>query len=262
MVSKIRKIKAAFVFSHPNHELAVFGLLQQLSPSILYLTDGGAGDRIEQTKSGLSYIGLLDQANFLNHTETAFYDALLECDEGFYRRVLGQLEQWLRAVQPERVFCDAVEFYNPVHDMALPLVLAASGKDAPWDVFEIPLIYQITSADEVFSIQRMPNPRTSDQLEVVLSDAELSKKVHARHHIYLALSKQMGDVLSSVTPEHARREIVARAKLELDQLGDGRFLRYEARAELLLSQNVIRGPIRYRESYQPLVSRLLSGGCG
>ena len=37
------------VFSHPNHELAIFGLLQRLRPRLIYLTDGGGPERVAQT---------------------------------------------------------------------------------------------------------------------------------------------------------------------------------------------------------------------
>src|SRR5262245_32431351 len=62
------------VFSHPNHELAVFGLLQRLRPDIVYLTGGGGPKRIAETEEGLASIGLLEQARFLNYAETEFYD--------------------------------------------------------------------------------------------------------------------------------------------------------------------------------------------
>ena len=57
------------VFSHPNHELAILGLLQRLRPKIVYLTDGGGPKRISETEEGLASVGLLNQATFLNYTE-------------------------------------------------------------------------------------------------------------------------------------------------------------------------------------------------
>jgi hypothetical protein len=113
------------VFSHPNHELAVFGLVQRLHPHLIFLTDGGGAERVGQTERGLERIGLRDRAHFLNYTEAAFYEALIEGDVHLFREVARNLRAWLDCIRPAQVLCDAVEFYNPVHDLSLPIALAA-----------------------------------------------------------------------------------------------------------------------------------------
>ena len=73
--------RSLVVFSHLNHELAIFGLVQRLRPNLIYLTDGGGKDRIGQTKAGLEQIGLsvkemkglnVGTSNFVTKLDVAF----------------------------------------------------------------------------------------------------------------------------------------------------------------------------------------------
>ncbi len=251
-----KQTQRCFVFSHPNHELAVFGMLQKFRPRILYLTDGGAEERVEQTKQGLSSIGLLDQATFLNHSEQQFYDALVERDADFYRTVSVQIATWITKHNPSEVFCDAVEFYNPVHDIALPLVMSAV-KRQDVEIFEIPLIYQDKSQASGFTLQQVPGSRSQNKLSVKLSDSEVANKITARDTIYTELSKQMGELLTTVTLEKARCESAVKHRHPLTLREENQPLRYEERAELLFSQGLIPAPIRYAENYVPIVTELL-----
>ena len=67
----------------------------------------------------------------------------------------------LREIKPRQVLCDAVEFYNPLHDMSLPIVAAALNGGADAAVFEVPLVYQKSAKEEAYEVQRMPPSRRS-----------------------------------------------------------------------------------------------------
>lgn len=244
------------VFSHPNHELAIFGLLQSLRPSLVYLTDGGGEERVEQTREGLRSIDLLDHAHFLNYTEKSFYDALLTVDLAFYQGVADRLRSLLPTSRPLRILCDAVEFYNPVHDMSLPVVRASLGGSEAADVFEVPLIYQKRVEDQSYVVQRMSEPRRSLQLELQLSREQLSAKVRGRNQIYTILLKQMGPLISDLSLAHLALEVIAPASSSLPKPSDKNVLRYEARAELLLERGEIERKITYREHYLPIARSL------
>ena len=245
------------VFSHPNHELAIFGLLQSLRPSLVYLTDGGGQERVEQTREGLRSIDLLDHAHFLNYTEKSFYDALLAVDLAFYQDVADRLRSLLPTSRPLRILCDAVEFYNPVHDMSLPVVRASlSGSEAA-EVFEVPLVYQKRVEDQSsYEVQRMSEPRRSLQLEVHLSQEQLSAKARGRDQIYTILLKQMGPLISELSLSHLALEVIAPASSYLPKPSDKNVLRYEARAELLRERGEIERKITYREHYLPIARSL------
>ncbi len=221
------------------------------------LTDGGAEERVNQTKKGLISIGLLDQATFLNHSERSFYEALLDCDTDFYQTVSKQITYWIAEHNPSQVFCDAVEFYNPVHDIALPLVISAV-KQKEIEILEVPLIYQDKSQATGFSLQQVRRSRLQDEFNVKLSDQEVANKINARDTIYTELSQQMGALLTKVSSEQARSEYAAQHKHPLSIRNENEPLRYEERAELLFSQGLVRAPIRYMENYVPIVTDLLA----
>lgn len=247
----------AAVFSHPNHELAIFGLIQRLRPSIIvYLTDGGGQTRVSETKAGLRSINLLNHATFLNYPEQSFYESLLARDSRFYSRVVDRVSKLLEAVRPSQVLCDAVEFYNPVHDLALPIVRAALRARSEVAVFEVPLCYQESRNPDDYEIQRLPVSRANSQVEVHLTATELEKKLDARDHIYSALLKQMGPLISQLTRAHLGLEVVATASSSLPEPDSDRILRYEWRGELLRSRGKVKDVITYSRHFLPVASPL------
>jgi hypothetical protein len=248
------------VFSHPNHELAIFGLLQRWRPALLYLTDGGGADRVAQTQEGLRSIGLLERATFLDHAEASFYEALLERDEAFFRSVAEEIATAVDRWRPERVLCDAVEYYNPVHDLSLPLVLCGlAARAAPERprvaVLEIPLIRQVAaSGREEYAVQR-PMASGEPPLVFELSEEEVAAKVVARDEVYTLLAAQLGPVILDLPTDHLATEALFPAREPTSRAADG-ILRYERRAELLLRQGAIERPITYAEHFLPIALAL------
>lgn len=245
------------VFSHPNHELAIYGLLQRLRPHLIYLTDGEGGARLAQTRRGLESIGLFGRARFLGHTEASFYGALLARDSEFYQGVADEVRVSVQALRPDRILCDAVEFYNPLHDMALPVVRAALHGPADARVFEVPLVYQRRAEGESYEVQRLPSSRRDAQVEFHLSEQELERKVWARDQIYTVLLDQMGPLISGLPHAHLAREFAAPARLSVPEPADDVALRYERRAQVLAERGEIEQKITYREHYLPVASSLL-----
>jgi hypothetical protein len=246
------------VFSHPNHELAIFGLLQRLKPHLVYLTDGGEGDRLAQTREGLEGIGLLDHARFLNHSEKSFYDGLLDRNSEFFEGVADQVRKSVQALRPERVLCDAIEFYNPVHDLSLPIVRAALRGSLDTLVFEVPLIYQRPEESESYVVQRMPSAQRDAQVEFRLSEQELDAKIQARDLIYAGLTDQLGPVISELPRAHLAVEFLTPGRLRAPEPGTDVVLRYEHRAQILSQRGEIERKITYRGHYLPVASSLLN----
>lgn len=244
------------LFSHPNHELAIHGFMQRVKPWIVYLTDGGSGARVGQTRQGLAEIGLLDKATFLNHSETSFYQALVNCDSAFFRRVAAQVRDVIAAVSPRYALCDAVEFYNPVHDLSLPLLRAALRGSAEISAYEIPLVYQTSASPESYELQRMPPSRQTDCLSFDLTDHEFERKHQARDRVYTILRSDLGPLLVNGFSTFARTEFVAASSASLPAPSAERVLRYEWRAELLKSRGEIRAPIMYQTNYLATVAGL------
>lgn len=244
------------VFSHPNHELAIFGLLQTCRPALVYLTDGGGEERVEQTRQGLRRIGLLDRAHFLNYTEKSFYDALLDGHWQFFAEVADRLRGVLKTTRPAQVLCDAVEFYNPVHDMSLPIVRAALAGISEASVFEVPLVYEKRAGSETYEVQRPADTGGTD-IEFAIADAHVDAKIRARDEVYTILTAQMGDVITGIPRLHLMREHLMPAHATLPTPGPAMVLRYERRARILLDRGEIERMITYQGHYLPVATSLL-----
>ncbi len=246
-----------FVFSHPNHELAVLGLARRLRPHFLFLTDGGGERRVAETRQGLESVGLHDRARFLDHSEQSFYDALLRRDVPFFATIAAEVRQTIDALAVEQVYADAVELYNPVHDITLPIVAAALRAAGDIAVFEVPLLYQRPGEGETYEVQRFPPSERARCIDVALSSDEIAAKEHARDCIYATLGAQLGPILTGVSRAHLATEQIATADTRLPPPG-ARVLRYEWRGELLRGRGEVREIITFAEHYAPVASALLA----
>lgn len=249
------RIRRLMVFSHPGHELAAFGLVQRLKPDLLYLTDGGAEVRAAETRRALESIGAIDRARFAAHGEQSFYAALVERDGAFFRRVAAEVGAVIDAVAAEQVFCDAVEFYNPVHDLALPLALAALRGGRSAAVFEVPVVYQKPGPGEVVETHRFPDDGGPGRAVLRLSDEELRRKLRARDEIYHELGARFAYV-GAVSPAQAAVEVVRRSNGSVPTPDASRVLRYEQRGRLLEQRGEVEEVITYAGNYLPILSML------
>jgi hypothetical protein len=253
---KVNDQNRLFVFSHPNHELAVFGYVQRLRPRLLFLTDGGGPERLAETRAGLESIGLLHNARFLDHTEAAFYDALVEGNIAFFQSVSAEIRDEIDRVTPDEVYYDAVEFYNPVHDMSTPLVRRALPSSFKGREYEVPLVYQQEGPGESYEIQRFPRSQQRDEVSIRLTDGELEAKVSARDRIYSQLRQQMGPLIGRLPLEHLKSEVVARTLDSLPTPDATRTLRYEWRGQLLKARGEVDNVITYVHHYLPIAMGL------
>jgi hypothetical protein len=244
------------VFSHPNHEIAVLGSIWRLKPHIVYLTDGGGKDRVNQTKEVLQAYEPAS-THFLMHNEQALYDALLRTDCDFYRALAAQLGAMLASMIPETVYCDAVEFYNPVHDVALPVVRAALEGNST-RVLEVPLIYQKADVLEAFELQRVPESLSAQSFWVELTQEELDRKLATvKSGIYSTLFAQLGALILEAMPSRAAREVFLEGRSHLPSPAAEQVLRYEVRGKALKHSGTVREVITFAAHYAPVFEALV-----
>ncbi len=198
--------RSVVVLGHPGHELAMFGLLQRHPPvAILIVSDGGPPERTAQSRRGFASIGLLDRVRYMGYPEKAFYQALLDGDAAFFQQIVGDLRTAFEELRPTEIVCDALEFYNPVHDITLPLVLAALG-DGNAAVYELPLVYEMSGTVDEYRVQRVPQALAPRGFRFDLSQDEVSAKAAALDQIYLSLHKQAGPELLRIPLAELGRE--------------------------------------------------------
>ena len=111
------------------------------------LTDGGGQDRVDQSRSGLGSLVHKSSVHFLQIVQNSLYEALIRRDVEFLG--LGRpVALLIGQTEADEVSCDSVEFYNPIHDLSLPIVRAAVPRTAV-RVFEIPLVHQTSKVPGV-----------------------------------------------------------------------------------------------------------------
>jgi hypothetical protein len=245
--------RSLFILSHPNHELPVMGLVRHLKPRIIYLTDGGGAHRVAQTVDGLSKTEATPI--FLDRKERSLYQALLDQDEDFFIKLAQDVVSACPDA-PDRIFCDAVEFYNPVHDISLPVAMkVADGFPRRAPIFEIPLIYQKEIPD-AYEIQRAPPALRGREIRWKLPHAERLIKTTAWHMTYTILSSTMGPAVPNVD-ECAATESVFVAGSPLRRPEKGQFMRYERRGALLMETGEVERVITHDDHYLACINPLL-----
>lgn len=247
------------VFGHPSHELALFGVLQRYRPRVLVLTDGGGPEREGFSRTAMEEIGLLQNCTYLGYSEDAFYEALLERDTELFQEVTARIREAVERLRPQQVFCDAIEFYNPVHDVTLPMVRAAVDGLGVEALYEVPLVYQAPGESPSYVIQRVPEALAERRIQVDLSAAELAAKFRARNDIYRNLHDQAGGDFLGLPREYLAREEIAVADDALPEpAATGREMRYEWRARLLRDHGRIERVITHRDHFLPVCEEILT----
>lgn len=249
------EIPRLVVSGHPNHELAIFGFVQRARPRLLFLTDGGSERREDESRRALEAIHLLDRARFLSVSEKELYGALLDRDTKVFAAIAASVRDEIVASGIRQVVCESVEFYNPLHDLTLPIVMAASRGTEGIDIVEFPLISQISASPERYSLQRFAEPR--DVIEFHPTREERAAKLAARDEHYRSLRHQLGSLLAELDERHLAVEIFAPAAAALPVPGGKTIPRYDLRGRLLQARGDFERAITHEEHFSPVVADLL-----
>jgi hypothetical protein len=246
------------VFSHPNHEVAVLGTVFRLRPHIIYLTDGGGEARVDQTRQALQDYQPAS-VHYLNHPEQSLYDALLVGDAEFYGALASEVGNVIAKLGADIVYCDAVEFYNPVHDIALPVVRAALGTNDV-SILETPLIYQKAGSVETFELQHVPPSFSSRKICIALTQKELDQKTTTiESGVYRLLLEQLGGAILDALPSRGGHENFLKARSDLPSPCPEQVLRYEMRGKLLKDAGALSEVITFNTHYAPIFEALCGG---
>jgi hypothetical protein len=222
-----------------------------------YITDGGSPGRIEETRRGLLRMGV-HTASYGAVREDDLYAAFLGGNLRPFLEATAALARDIERVRPQQILCDAVEFFNPVHDITLPIVLGAL-KSLPRiysaeKIYEVPLIRQ--EPDGTYAVQSVPRNRRDGEVGIDLTEEEARTKGLAWRDVYLLLAKQMRPIVGDL-PAPRREAVCLRA--EFIAPGSGQRMRYEERARELYREKKVPQPILYDKHYVPVVKGILFG---
>lgn len=121
----------ALIVAHPGHELVVHRWLCTVRPRVFVLTDGsgrGGTPRVASSRALCQSVGAPCGETFGGVTDRRVYEALLERDCGFVVNLASRLADELAKHSVSTLCGDALEGYNPTHDLCRALINAVAKK--------------------------------------------------------------------------------------------------------------------------------------
>src|SRR6266436_88565 len=123
--------RSALVIAHPGHELLVYNWLSLVNPCVFVLTDGSGHShksRLHRTTRILNSLGARPGNIYGRLTDAEAYSAILAGDFGVFIGLAGELAEAVIHNRIEYIVGDAIEGYNPVHDVCRLVINAVVKK--------------------------------------------------------------------------------------------------------------------------------------
>jgi len=115
------KLENVLILAHPGHELRIHHWLEIAKPRVYLLTDGSGGKETSRTgysRDVVDSTGATCGAVFGDIPDGAWYEALLAGDHDFLAGVFSRMRADLATAGNVQIVSDAVDGYNPIHDLA------------------------------------------------------------------------------------------------------------------------------------------------
>ncbi len=243
--------RTALVVAHPGHELRVHRWLEMTRPVVFVLTDGSGQhgiSRLDSTTSLLARVGATPGSIYGRLSDRELYRAILAGDLGLFTALVDELAQGLAGV--DVVAGDAVEGYNPGHDVCRLLLNAAllrlEERQKPAS-FEFPLV---GAPDDC------PAEDLGAALRLELDEKSLRRKLAAAR-AYPELAGEVDAAFAAHGTAPFRIECLRPMRYELD-ISD-RFTHppfYEIHGEKRVAEGHYCEVIRFHEHLAPLAAGL------
>lgn len=215
--------RTALVIGHPGHELRVFRWLEINRPTVFVLTDGSGRSglsRLASTTRVLDLVGARKGSFYGRLTDVAAYKAILSQDSDVFVKLTRELARYLISQKINCVAGDALEGYNPTHDVCRLVIgaaveIATRQGELAVENFEFPLAPATEERSEEFEnqvINVMVDDRAFERkLSVALGYAELRSEVEAAinvnngesvrvERLWRVSNRERGERFASVQP--------------------------------------------------------------
>lgn len=170
------KGRAALVVAHPGHELCVYGWLETVRPRVFVLTDGSGRSGVSRLKSTtkiLAQTGSQPGSIYGRFTDQTIYKSILDADFPLFERLVMELAEALIRAEVDYVAGDAIEGYNPVHDVCRLVIDAAV--QLAGHIGERPIVNRDFLLFGRHGAQ--PKAERAGAIQLTLDDATLARKL-------------------------------------------------------------------------------------
>jgi hypothetical protein len=246
--------RPALLVAHPGHELRLYRWLEVRTPVVFVLTDGSGKSRtsrLPSTTRVLDRCGAAPGSIYGRFTDQQLYSIILEGDVAALRRLAEELAEELIVIRPSMVVGDAIEGYNPSHDLchyllrtAVRLVRERAGLLI--ETFEFPVVAGPPTEDDGGDgavLLRLDEAAVDRKLAAARDYEELRDEVTA------AVARDGRD---SLAVECLRRSDGEQAEARLSR--EAPF--YESYGEKQVAAGHYDVVIRYKQHFEPLVRAL------
>jgi len=248
---------AALVIGHPGHELRVFGWLGMARPSVSILTNGSgrSGEsRLGSTSKILEPAGASRGSIYGRLSDKEAYQALLSRDFEVFTSMAEEMAHSFARPGVRYVVGDAIEGYNPIHDVCRLLVNAAVALVARDCSREIMNFEFVVSGDPA-ELQADDNA-----LSLMLEDEAFQQKLAAIRG-YAELLADVDDLFAKYGADSFRFEYLRPAKPDaIHEIFSSHPPLYESIGEKRVAAGYYNRVIRYREHVRPLAEALADLG--
>lgn len=247
------KDRAALILGHPGHELRVFRFVEIYKPRVYVLTDGsGSGDisRLKSTTDLLNGCGAEISPIMGYYTDKEIYRVILEKDALSLSELAQKILLDFVAHDINMVAGDAVEGYNPTHDLCRYLINGIVSRAAAQN--------ETVIKNFDFQLTGIPgDPGGDDDLAIPLSDEDFTRKYRAAE-AYRELALEMKAAVEQYGSDPFKMEYLRRLKppFALKTWPDDAIPFYEEYARDKVQKGIYKQVISFQEHMLPLINNL------
>ncbi len=237
-------MKTILILAHPGHELRIFHWMELSGAVVCLLTDGSGGNaaaRTDYSRRAVAAAGAEEGPVFGPMSDKAWYEAILARVAKPFHGVVDAAVAAARGAASVTVIADAVDGYNPVHDLTSAVGAAVAARLR-------------ASHGSVTSLVSAAVPGVAGTVRRgLLLDIAAQERKAAAIHAYAPLAEEARRIFDEA-PESFGREVL----LEQDFGWSDDF---EPQWEKFARQRVATGhylnPITYRDHVLPMARAIL-----
>ena len=241
------------VIAHPGHELRVYGWMNIVRPQVFVLTDGSGrqgASRLPATANILAQSEIEPGEIYGRFTDVELYREILSRNFGLFLDLAQTLADALVIRQVDYVVSDAIEGYNPAHDICRLIV------DTAAEIASHSANRPIATYDTLLARGLSDHSLAPASVRIELDDDLLARKLRAVHE-YSELAEEVDRILKLEGKDCLRTEYLREVRRGES---DGTFLTcppyYEQYGEKQVAAGYYSEVLRYRDHVYPLAEVL------